>query len=300
MELTSLTHAVLLYQYNGVGQEELIRRIAQKVYTYPRGRMGWNEDDCSDFFCDFFPKLPNLVKRFTFQGKPFEAYLCTTLKWQLKSFATRKSQNTIKARMVTEEGFGSVEACYSEPVEIEMDCVTEAPPRYSSGVREVLRIDMDGRIRDEVSRKRLLFLAMKGAFYVDGNMLGRVAEVTGYRFGWLVTCAEELVCRLGKRRERLSLLRVRRNHCYFRIYYIHERLAIEIDMTERTFLFRNLNQERFRLTRLIEEINRIPLAPTHHDIADVLSVPKGSVDSALYYLRNQLRKRGLLEEWNIN
>ena len=293
MKLTSLTQAVLRHQCTGTGGDDLVRRIALEIYTYPRRRLGWEEDDCSDFFSYFYPKLPALIRRFTYQGKPFEAYLCTTLKWQLKTFAARKHLNAVKSRVVSEEGFGGVETLYSAPVEAESLEIAESSPVYPEKIRRVFHIEPDGVIRNEVWRKRILFLTMKGAFDLDAPTVDRVAGLTGYERNWLAGCAQELVARMATRHDRLHALCARRNHAYFRIYYLHERLSSPNSPANRDNLLRILSNERKRLSRAIDDINRVPRTPTHHDIAEVLEVPKGSVDSALYYLRNQLRKHGI-------
>ena len=46
---------------------------------------------------------------------------------------------------------------------------------------------------------------------------------------------------------------------------------------------------RRRLRRLESQIRHIPMAPSNADIAALLGMPKGSVDSGLFYLRNFLR-----------
>jgi DNA-directed RNA polymerase specialized sigma24 family protein len=44
-------------------------------------------------------------------------------------------------------------------------------------------------------------------------------------------------------------------------------------------------QEEQRLSNMLDEIAHVRLCPTHRDIADVLGIPKGTVDSGLYYLK---------------
>ena len=43
-------------------------------------------------------------------------------------------------------------------------------------------------------------------------------------------------------------------------------------------------------------ISRIPLQPSNRDLAEVLGIPKGSVDTSLYWLHRRLRQMEAAEE----
>ncbi len=96
---SDLTHEVL----SGRGKTDLRRNLVEKisriVYAYPKKHLKWNDDDVGDFFCAFYPKIEGLIDRFIYCGKPFEAYLASSIRWQLKTFAKKRRCNARKTRL---------------------------------------------------------------------------------------------------------------------------------------------------------------------------------------------------------
>jgi len=290
----TLTDAVLDFQSSGRGLDALLDRVAVFVYHYPKMRMGWNEDDCGEFFCYFYPKLRRLVERFEYRGRPFEVYLIITLKWQLRTYAGRKAIEKLQGRVLAQESFWACDssADYADdahPVQPAPRTIDPSQLEIPECARSVLNIDGDNRIGDRATRKRVLYLALKSAAHLTESLIGRVAFLTGYDADYIYRLSEELKARVYSRRSRLLLLSEKRNCCFFRIYCLQEQLRLVAEQAVRTELARQLTSEKNRLACMLDEISRVPLDPTHRDIAEVLGIPKGSVDSGLYYLKDSLR-----------
>lgn len=292
----SLTEEVLDFQRTGRDWDGLFTRLAVEVYTYPRRWKGLDEDDCSDFYCLFYPELRGLVTRFVYRGRPFEVYLRVTMKWRLRSFSSRCKHTRLCKRVLEEE----------------ISWASEGEPRYENGdaasppdreevaeqeasltaidptARRILRIDGNNRISDRVIRKRVLFLAMMGAATMTQEMIARVAYLTGENVTWLEDRFNELRARIAARHRRVEHLRERRNLHFFRICCIQAQISAVEDVALRRGLFEAMIREKTFLANTLEEISRVRAAPAHSDIADILGVPKGSVDSGLFYLRNSL------------
>lgn len=288
----SLTEDVLEYQRSRAGLGSLLDRIAVFVYRYPRGRFGWNEDDCSDFFCFFYPKLVRLVDRFQYQGKPFEVYLLTTLKWQLRTYAGQQTLRELRVRVLTQQNFWAAD----EEPEIPSGVSHRARIAGRSNeieipgeARRVLKINRYNYIEDPSCRRRVLLLALKSAFRMTDSLLERLAVLTGYDLPWICGLIDELKLRVRAQRERAARLSQRRNACYFRIYCLQEQLRLAAEEPVRAELTRQMLVEKDRLIAILKELAHIPLSPTHRDIAEVLGIPKGTVDSSLYYLKESLR-----------
>lgn len=292
----TLTDAVLDFQSSGRGLDTLLDRVAVFVYHYPKMRMGWNEDDCGEFFCYFYPKLRRLVERFEYRGRPFEVYLIITLKWQLRTYAGRKATEKLQGRVLGLESFWACDdsgdyapdspSAHPDPARQTIDSRgLEIPER----ARSVLKLGDDNRIRDTATRKRVLYLALKSAAHLTESLIGRIAFLTGYDADWIYRLSEELKARIYSRRSRLLQLSEKRNCCFFRIYCLQEQLRLVAEYALRAELARQLAGEEARLAYLLDEISRVPTDPTHREIAEVLGVPKGSVDSGLYYLKDALR-----------
>lgn len=276
-----LTKQIVHFKKTGKGLDELKKQISLLVYKYPRKRLGWDEDDASDFFCYFFPKIESLLHRFEYRGKPFEAYLVTTIKWQLKSFASHKALDKIKRRVVSNEQYQEV--CESGEYSAEEKIDQEL---HAVRIRRFLKTGEKGTIHNPAVSRRILILAMKGVYFLNREDLKQVAQLTGNKLEWVEQCRDILWERLENRRRRIDELRSRRNNAYFRMHYMYQRLEIETETASRSRLFSILMQEKHRLQRAQKALSHVPKTPTHTDISEVLKIPKGSVDSSMYYLRN--------------
>jgi hypothetical protein len=285
----SLTEQVISYQKNGMGWEGLVAEIALEVYRFPRRKLGWDEDECSEFFCFFYPKIAGLVRRFVYRGKPFEAFLRVTMKWQLRTFSSRRSYDRLREQVLSDDSFWATEVAEGwGDGDTKDDTSSYGTLRVDPAARRILKIDSNDRICDRVIRRRFLFLVLAGAATITRRMIRRAAQLTGDDPEWLEARIEELRRRLLDRSRRIKELRERRNTHFFRIYCIQEQIGLSPEVTSRRLLARAMAKEQRRLAATLDEISRIPATPTHRDIAEILGVPKGSVDSGLFYLRNAL------------
>ncbi len=285
----SLTDAILSFKRTGIGLDELVKQISIVVYFFPHRKLGWDEDDCGEFFCYFYPKLPGLIARFQYTGRPFEAFLAVTLKWQLKTFAARKNQELVRSRVLAREGYLGEEHTYCLPQEPGDDGLSpDGPPLLTAEARRLLKVDEEGKIADRCICRRMLFLVLQSCLTLPAHLVEEVARLIRCDTVWLYVKIQEVRARTEERRLRVARLREKRNCHFFKIFCLQEQLALVCEQEVRQELFRQMLREKRRLLETIGEIARVPLCPTHCDIAEVLSVPKGSVDSGLYYLKVSL------------
>lgn len=277
---SELTEMVLKYQTTGEGFRELMDCVGTFVYEYPSRRRRWDHDDRADFFCYFFPKVPALIDRFEYTGKPFEAYLCASMKWQMKTFITKKIMRERQSRIITEEIFWVDQDAYSIAANRrDHEWVGEA------GDGPIAHTRIQASDLDEATRKRILCLFMRAAEHADEKQVKRVADITGYDADWISHCVATLHAMLESKRSRSRAYRTRRDHAFFRARVIRDKLAEEKDPVRRSRLARTLQEERRRFDRVTRKMARSPVEPTHREIAEVLGIPKGTVDSALHYIR---------------
>jgi len=278
----SLTDQVLQFQKSGSGLDSLLQQIAPMVYRFPRRERSADEDDCGDFYCFFIPRVPGLLRRFEYRGRAFEVYLIACMRWQFRSYANRRIRRDRSATVARSREF------WPSPV-TEPDTVSESPAPVE-WARELLKVDQDGRIGDPVMARRVILIALKASQEVDAPTIQRVARLTGVTEEWLRERIDLLHSRLRERRERRALLRKRRDQAFFRLRDFESRLRNESRISVRTRLATLIEQESAHVANSRRALSRVPVSPTHRDIAEVLGIPKGSVDSGLYYMRSSSQK----------
>jgi hypothetical protein len=92
---------------------------------------------------------------------------------------------------------------------------------------------------------------------------------------------------MAPRLRRYEYLSEQRREQMARARIYHERLATAVN-EECDIYRRRYSMATKRVKTLSRSIQRIPVHPTHTEIARVLHIPKGSVDSGLHYLKNGL------------
>jgi len=276
--MENLTEKVLQYQRTRQGLREIVNEIAPRVYQFPRRTMGWDEDACGEFYVFIHPRLIRLLDRFRDQGKPFESYLWSVLNWQLRNFARDRNRNERRWKVSLRVEPGATVSLDDRPG------FTDGPEAQALSASAVF-----GRyVRSEADRRNFLFLALKCSRLIDPEnapALARVAGVTAETLMGLVAALRDM---RGARESRHEMFRGRRNKAYASIRLMEAELQGEADPEKRTSAEEALARMRRRMSGAMQRMSRVGLAPTNLEISKVLGVPKGTVDSGLYWLKRKL------------
>ncbi len=269
-----LTEKVILFQKTGDCLNDLVAEIAPRVYWYPRHKLGWDEDACGEFYARFQPRLFRLLSRFKDQGKPFESYLCSVMSWELKNFARemRKADRDWNAALRLEY---PEEQAGAEP---------EWEKARPDGPDERLASLLD----NEADRRNVLALCLKNIRHMTPERFSGLAALARVPQDTLTRYASVLRARMAPREKRLEAFRMRRNRAYSCIRLLEQELLEEADPGRRGRIHERLARARKTMRTAMHRMSRIKLNPTNREIAEVLGVPKGTVDSGLFWLKRKL------------
>ena len=101
---------------------------------------------------------------------------------------------------------------------------------------------------------------------------------------------ERLRANLYQRELRLHQLYMRQNKIFTKILLFQRDLVWEVDPALKTEIALSLSQLRVRLRTLQRKIRGVKLRPSNREIAELLQIPKGTVDTSLFWFRRQLRE----------
>lgn len=276
--MATLTELVVNYKETGEGFDEIARRMSALVYEFPMQYRGFDEDDSGEFLLFLYPRFLRFIENFSPAGKPFENYFRRSLRWQIKSYATRMKNR--RARYKAEECPGLwPDGCVYGEEEVRESGTLYGPEFFDRSGEEPSIAD--------TRKRRLVVLALKGCTGMDDHQLERVARQIGISPPWLVLQRDRLEERLRKKDPRLATLRRRRNTAFATIVQVQGELSGCIEPRRRARLAHRLKVHRKRLETARALLSRVPLRPTNDEIALILGIPKGSVDSTMYYLRKQ-------------
>jgi hypothetical protein len=277
--MTPLTERVLRYQQTGAGLAELIDQIRILVYRFPAGQQGFDEQDGAEFLLRFAPRIRGLIERYRQNGS-FESYLAATLRWQIKTLAAERTSR--KIRLATFEFSGT----YRLMDERDPECICMEAHEAPGGV---------GGDREDVTlgpgqARRLVYLALKLTERLDEKDYRRVARAAGVEPEWLVSCWQQLRHACFEQRERRRAFRARRDRAWFRMQCLQFRIT-EAPTDRLGDLTRQLQAWRRRYEQARRGLLHMQDGPTHAQIAHVLGVAKGTVDSGVFYAKRELKEK---------
>jgi len=275
--------AVLRYQRTGAGQRELLDRIGAYVYRFPlwQGRPV-DDDDCGEFYLYCRPRLQELIDRFQDQGRPFEAYLKSALTWQLRSYYRSKGRRDAAWRLATTPPFWDPDAAAlsSGAPGVRANRAPAAPPAEQA----VAAADGNPAVR-----RRVLFAVLKNCLRMHDTHVPAWAGLCG---------RADLQALIGRARRasadsqrRWRRLHERSNHAFAKARMIEGQLRDETDADRQQLLEQRLRRARRTAANARAELRAVRLGPSNRQIAELLGIPKGTVDTGLFWLKHRFPAR---------
>ena len=280
--MTELTREVVDYQKTGDGLGRLVDQISKLVYEFPVGQNGFSDEDGAELLLRFLPRITRLINRYRETGRSFESYLAATLRWQIKTLAAERSGERIQLTAL--RGPGS-ELRIAEQTRVAVPVTEVREPITPASYRSQLRCGQG---------RRLIHLSLKMTERLGEADYRRVATAAGCDPEWLVGCWHKLRDGCTAQRERRRTIQERRDRAWFKIRCLQYRLRLVLEDEERETAIRRLAMWRRRYEHARRVLGRMHNGPSHAEIARVLNVPKGTVDSSVFYGKRELRNQSYL------
>ena len=265
----NLTALVLNYQKRQITLKTARDAVLSAAYQFLQRRHGRDEDEVSEFLLDFYDKIPNLMERFQDQGLPFRHFLLRSLTWQWKTFQTTRIQQArheeALSRWATDEYKGDL---VSEPAEVPV-WTTEKDISHEIG-------------------KSLVLLILKTWSELSPSQVEILAAKAGLDLAWVQASAARLEAVVAKRKARLHSVLQRLSEAHLKRVVVEQDCQTEADPCRRAELERKADWYRKRIRSLLAQRASIRVAPTHQELAHLLGIPKGTIDSRVYHLKHAL------------
>lgn len=289
-KLTDFTNELIKYHQTGKGYDTLLEKIGIHVYSILKTKFKMEDDERSDFFCEYYPKIPNLIKQFEYFGTPFDIYLKVSINWNIKTFRTLKSRYKSIQKAIYKKPF------YLVPLENDFTEVVETDLHLSEYAKKTLEIAGTKGILTDAAKKRLLYIYLIEADYLNDRIKESIIKITGYRKKWIENCSEKLKKKVDKRLNRIVQIQNRRNSAFFEFHLLQEKCSFEENRLEKTKMEDQIKKLRGKINSMNQEIANAITRPTHRELADILKIPKGSIDSGIYYIKKSFEELENLEK----
>lgn len=290
----SLTEQVIAFSEGRETLEATVRIVWLAVW---RSVSRLDEDERSEFALFFHNRIHGLIRRYNPDFGSFEAYLATSVRYQLKSFASRKVRERYRRRLPEDPGFwrnGGHDLCgaaqpspVEEAAEVPVTVLRQAVAAYRAH---------NQRVHPKAFKQRLLYVTLKCSLYASEETLNEMATFLEVDQPQLLELAQELSATLQSRVTRRRTLQERQNELSCRLHTLRQELQATPEEPRKSRLESETRTLEQRSRALAEEIDHVPDYVTNREIAKMLQVPKGSVDSGIFYVRSVLKSHRRREE----
>jgi len=240
---------------------EIFRAIKEDV----RRLANWNREDNDEYLSWLYPRISQAIGSYRETGSSFETYIGALVRMTAKEFRSKKARTYLAESAAWMSVFPDM-------------YTSEEPPEYAHAEEEIRP--------KPVNPRQLLILILKCCCYVSDDFLERAAPRLGIPVEELDRMVS-LLRRLREKREQYTiLLQEKANYQFYRCIFYEKRLKSLPENSITAQRIRDkLERGRDRLTNMRERLAKRLPDPSNHQIAKLLGVSKGTVDSVLYRLR---------------
>jgi hypothetical protein len=229
-------------------------------------------EDRIDFIAFYFPRFRRAVEHYHDTGHSFDAYIHRSIQYALRDYKKEEQLNQDDELQLWHQSQWGAED--------ERELVLDAEQPYMS-------LENSMKIRNP---RQILLLALKSYRYISPDFSHRIAQVLGIDPSKLEQWLHALKMKRLKIDERIDSLQSDIQVCYIKkLRYEGQLVMTELDPIARMKLEARFAQNEQRLQKLTAKLNKMKKSASNQDIAEVLKIPKGTIDASLFVLKQKYK-----------
>ena len=228
-----------------------------------------NQDRWNEYLSWLYPRLVRAVDLYQEQGASFDTYISCLVYSTSKEYRCREAD-----RRITEYICWKVKAEEAE--------VCEAENEYCESGKE---IDIPKGIRP----KQILLLILKSYYFVSDELVKKAAAAIGMESREIQNMVDELRKRRSEKEDEILDLRERLYCQHYRCMAYQKRMNIAQPGTEYFEKMKvRYERARKRFLTMKKRLGGMRVDASNRMIAQVTGIPKGTVDSNFFAMKNHL------------
>ncbi|MDR2418821.1 MAG: hypothetical protein LBD79_07180 [Treponema sp.] len=225
-----------------------------------------DRDAFTDYLCWLYPRLSRAIDAYKEVGASFDAYIGSIVRWSSKEYRSRAADHRITEC-----------ACWETRATEDL-ATGECTPPYLA----------DENFEPVKNPRQVLILLLKSYFFVSDDFIARVAPAIGvspYSLTLMINKLREL---RKEREEEIRDLQEKLNCQYYRcVVYRRQLESLPETAARRETMRGRLERAQVRYTKIKQRLAAINCGASNSQIARVLGIPKGTVDSTLYTIKQK-------------
>ena len=247
------------------------------IFTYVKENMrrpyGWDTEDYNDYLSWLYPRICSSINSYKEKGSSFENYILSMLKMSQREFRSNQKKT-------------SVEETAAWMTQITDFYVSEQEPVYNDTFAEE-----NNKVKKIRNRRQLLILILKCCAHVSLDFLEKISPILGIEYEELKKMINTLRKKQRKRNVYVAELKEKINTQFFRcILYENKLKDVATETITAAKLRELLERGRERLDKMRKRLEKAHTGPSNKQIAKLLGVTKGTVDSTMYNIKNKINK----------
>ena len=232
-----------------------------------------NQDRWEEFLSWLYPRLSRAIDQYQDFGSSFDAYITGVINCTAREYRCREADHYITEYV-----------CWRAKAEEMM--LLENETEYLEDRKEI-------SIPKDINPRQLLFLLLKSYYFAPDELIEQVSEKINMESEAVRNLINEIRRRRsGKENEFMDLCD--RLHCqHYRCLAYEKRMRNAQPGTDyHEKMKERFDRARTRFEKMKKRLGKIRLTASNRIIAEVMGIPKGTVDSGLYSLKNHILSSG--------
>jgi hypothetical protein len=264
------------YTAGELGKKDFEGRVFQFIIDNPHCfRLAeWDQETYIDYLCWFYPRLSKAIETYVNTGSSFGAYVNAMVQWSSKEFRYGEMEHGIIE-------YTYWEAWYREAY--------EAEPDYSEVKR--LSIVSNAKRKKIASTLQILILLLKSYAFASDELIEQIAYSINIEIAQLRAWISEIKTIRLKHDEKIYLLKEHIYSQFCRCLSFERRLNVLYPACAKYKKMKGcLERGRIRLAAMKKRLAGCSLNASNRLVAEVLGIPKGTVDSSLHAVKQKWKK----------
>ena len=235
-----------------------------------------NRDKWIDFVTWFYPRLSRAVDLYKDTGSTFDNYISSIIQWACREYKAREAEHRTTEYVCWKAKAEEMEIWCPEPVYLDMDYEDEKA--RNKGLFPLACFN----------NRQILILFLKSYYLVTDDFLVKVADAIGIKKKILEDMVDGLHQMRSEREMKIRLFKENVYTQYYRCLAFQKRLTTSSPGTARYQKVKNYAERAGRrFSAMSQRFKQIRVDATNQQIADLLNIPKGTVDSTLHSIREK-------------
>ena len=238
--------------------------------NYDRYRQfGGNRENWNEFLSWLYPRLSRAIDLYRDLGSSFDAYITSLVHNAAREYRSREADHSL-AEFV----------CWKARAE-EM-LLHENEPEYSES-------SSDFSLPADVNPRQVLLLLLKSYFFVSDDFVKKVANTIGMNAGDIQDMINELRSRRAEKEAKIHNLKGRLHCQHYRCLTYQRRLSgTPYGTANYEKMKARVERAEKRFYAMKKRLSGMRMTASNRMIAEVLGIPRGTVDSSLSSIKNRL------------